>query len=187
MKGSLMKIYRYLKQLLSAALCMILLSSCSNIGTIPFDPNAPGYDLHEYSSVQIRMYHSGTENHIWELLEEFTYVPEEGWYFDIAQKGAEDELNVILQASKAEINDRITVVTDRKEIGKYALEVSGYDGITLPYQRYELLRNEEEQKLMLIAAGKDGCTFFTDVDLKAPYDALETNLDNVLITVTLQK
>lgn len=149
-----------------------------------------GYDLSEidYESIDLKIYHSNTDDHKWELLTTLTCDKKEDRFIDIRLEGKENEIIFTSAYNYVEKSD-ISEQYFSDEIDTYRFTIEGYDGKNgaFSHENYEIKDTEEEQYYRLYPISNDSTASYQVLDLNEPYDEDEMNLDNILITMTINK
>ena len=172
-----------------SALVLILLFSPSGCSSRKLEYHGNlGYDLSniDYEEVVFNIYHSNTEQHTWEKLTEFLCSPEKGHYADIRLEGSENRITAIVEDNYvAEENDTETFYTE--DINSYEFAINRFQGTLNGFQTFEIEDTDEEQYYRLYPVTNDsGISYSRDLSLNTPYDEEEVNLDNILITMTIE-
>lgn len=152
--------------------------------------DATGYDFHRlgYTKAMIKVYHSNTPTHHWELLQTIDVdIDDKTPSFDIQVAGDKNKVSVILNYITPE-NRGDMVVYHSKIIGQIEVGINGFDGVLVGKYMQELMTTTDEQIYLVYPINNDNQNSFDAiVSLDKPYDELNMNLDNILISVTLQK
>lgn len=167
-----------------ALVWMLCLVGC---GTKPLAYYSNGYDFSESDCEQVtyRVYHSNTDTHNWELLTTFTCTPEVGHYFDVSLEGSENLLKLNLLVRQVEKTENAESI-QTEVIGTFEFAVNGFDGAIPGYQTFPVENTDGEQFYRLYPITNGNGRYFMDLALDQPYDTQTDNLDNILITVTLE-
>lgn len=167
-----------------ALVWMLCLVGC---GTKPLNYYSHGYDFSNSDCKQIiyQVYHSNTDTHNWELLTTFTCTPEAGHYFDVSLDGSENLLKLNLLDRQVEKTENAESI-QTEVIGTFEFAVNGFDGAIPGYQTFPVENTDGEQFYRLYPITNGNGRYFMDLALDQPYDTQTDNLDNILITVTLE-
>lgn len=103
-----------------------------------------------------------------------------GWR---AVKTGSPQLSKIIMSP--EENDIETFYTE--DINSYEFAINGFQGTLNGFQTFEIEDTDEEQYYRLYPVTNDsGISYSRDLSLNTPYDEEEVNLDNILITMTIE-
>lgn len=147
-----------------------------------------GYDLSsiDYESIEFNIYHSNTDNHKWELLKTLKCNQKDDRFIDIRLEGKENALTFLSVYNYVEKTEKSeSYFSD--EIDKFEFAVEGFDGNIRTVKTYEIKDTDEEQFYRLIPVDNKYGTIFEYVSLDETYDEKEVCLDNILITIKINK
>lgn len=101
-------------------------------------------------------------------------------------EGSENRITAIVKDNYvAEENDTETFYTE--DINSYEFAINGFQGTLNGFQTFEIEDTDEEQYYRLYPVTNDsGISYSRDLSLNTPYDEEEVNLDNILITMTIE-
>ena len=107
-------------------------------------------------------------------------------YADIRLEGNENRITAIVEDNYvAEENDTETFYTE--DINSYEFAINGFQGTLNGFQTFEIEDTDEEQYYRLYPVTNDsGISYSRDLSLNTLYDEEEVNLDNILITMTIE-
>lgn len=167
-----------------ALVWMLCLVGC---GTKPLAYYSNGYDFSNSDCEQVtyRVYHSNTDTHNWELLTTFTCTPEAAHYFDVSLDGSKNLLKLNLLDRQVEKTENAESI-QTEVIGTFEFAVNGFDGAIPGYQTFPVENTDGERFYRLYPITNGNGRYFMDLALDQPYDTQTDNLDNILITVTLE-
>ncbi len=145
------------------------------------------FDKVKCEKLVFKVYHSNTKDHMWEEIAEFPYTPTKNETPDIRVDGAKDKVTVVLEKNNYVEQDK-SGVYNTKDMESYAFDVDGFEGNILSYHIYDVKDITDEQLYRLYPISNDkGVTYEPTIDLAKPYDEDQANLDNVLITLTIER
>lgn len=169
-----------------AFVTFLSLTGCSG-KTLTCDGNL-GYDLGGTGrgSAVFKVYHSNTENHVWERLKTFTCPLQKEHFTDVRVEGEEDQVTITLEDNRVEkTEDMESYFTE--DIDAYEFTVEGFEGWIGAYRTFEVKDTDGEQFYRLYpVSNEEGGAVYQNLKLDQPYDEGEENLDNILITIQLQ-
>lgn len=176
-----------MKKCVVYVLALVLTLCLVGCGSKPLAYYSNGYDFSNSDCDQViyRVYHSNTDTHNWELLTTFTCTPEAGHYFDVSLEGSENLLTLSLLDRQVEKTENAESI-QTKVITTFEFAVDGFGGTIPGYQTFPVETTDGEQFYRLYPITNSNGRYFMDLALDQPYDAQEDNLDNILITVTLE-
>lgn len=171
--------------LILALLCF--LSGCRS-QSLSYEGNL-GYDLSsiDYQTISYCIYHSNTEGHIWEPLATFSCSPEKGHYTDILLDSRENHITISLNEQYTKMEGS-TAYFYSNRLDTYEFQIDGFQGTLSGFQNFEIKDTEDEQLYRLYPVNNDSVVTFSNSkpDLTRPYDDPGENLDNILITLTIE-
>lgn len=147
-----------------------------------------GYDLSkvDYESVEFNVYHSNTENHMWQHLKTLSYSPEKNRFVDVRVESLKNCIVITYEENYVEEKDSAECYFTN-DIDSYEFMVDGFEGQIGSFRTFEIEDTDEEQFYRLYPiSNKDGEVVFEDLKMDEPYDVDEENLDNILITIKIQ-
>ncbi len=178
---------KYIITAIAAAVSIIMCTGCS-AGELEYDKNL-GYDLNSVKSddVVFNVYHSDTEDHLWELIASFPCQPEPGHYNDVKLESEGDRITAELTDNTyTESADGNSAAYDSTVISSYDFTVDGFKGSLSGYGFYSLKNKSGEQPVRLYpVSNNEDVSLVKEVALDKPYDTEGENLDNILITVVI--
>lgn len=147
-----------------------------------------GLDISKVDCQKIvfKVYHSNTKDHVWEKIAEFPYDKTADSSPDIRVDGAEGKITVVLEKNSY-IDEKDSGMYTTEDLDTYEYNVDQFEGFIQSYQTYEIKDITDEQFYRLYPISNDSGSIYTSVDLSKPYDANGTNLDNLLITLTIER
>lgn len=171
---------------------IILCASCSTKNVLEYDMNL-GYDFSSAAkkNVVFNIYHSNTENHHWEKITSFTCQPEQGHYNDVKLICGKNKISIELwDNTREDLEDGNAVIYDVTALEKKEFNVDGYKGSQNGVFVFAVENKEGEQPVRLYPISNSEITSFVGdlenhFDIDEPYDTEEVNMDNILITVTM--
>lgn len=173
----------------TVCILLVLVLSLTGCGSKPLTYHENlGYDFSkvDYSELVFKVYHSDTENHMWEKIAEMPSTLLEDHFADIRVEGAPGQVTVILEDNSCEKDEYSESYFTNDEM-TYEFPVEGFDGNISSYQIFEIKNSSEEQFYRLYPISNGDGAIFTALDLNQPYDTEHVNLDNLLITLTIVK
>lgn len=175
------------KSILVCLIGMLILglTGCSS-KTLSYKGNL-GYDFSgiKYSELIFKVYHSNTEDHMWKNIAEFPFTSEKNHFADIRIDGSENHLAVVLENNYCEKEEN-TVSYFTNDEATYEFDLEGFEGKILTYQDFDIKNTSDEQFYRLYPIGNDYGPIYGEKDLTKPYDVEGANMDNILITLTIQ-
>lgn len=172
-------------------LSVVICTGCS-AEKLEYDMNL-GYNFNsvDYKNIVYNVYHSNTENHHWEKIASFSCQPEQGHYNDVKLICGKNKISIELWNNTREVlEDGNAVTYDGTALEKKEFNVDGYKGSQNGVFVFAVENKEGEQPVRLYPiSNSEIISFFGDLendfDINEPYDTEEVNLDNILITVTM--
>lgn len=177
------------RKIILCGLILIMLFTMMGCGSkkLTYQGNL-GLDVSKVDCQKIvfKVYHSNTKDHMWKKLAEFPYDKDDDSSPDIRVDGAEGKITIALE-SNSYIEEKDSGRYTTKDLDSYEYNVDQFDGFINIFQTYEIEDITDEQFYRLYPISNDSGGIYTSVDLNQPYDSDETNLDNILITVTIKR
>lgn len=184
-----------MKRITAAVMLAMMIFVCSGCSepTLPYNPNL-GYSLDgvDHSDVVFNVYHSNTNDHVWERIASFSCTPEAGHYAEVRLEGSKDHIRITLRDNTyTEAEDGESAIYSSTEQAFEELDIPGFEGSIPGCAMFEIEDREGEQfQCLYPIANGSVSTYFGDVsgkelDLQKPYDVNGENLDNILVTITL--
>ena len=140
----------------------------------------------DYQKIIFKVYHSNTKDHMWEKIAEFPYDKADNSSPDIRVDASEDKITVVLEKNSY-VDEKDSGMYTTEDLDTYEYNVDQFEGFVHSYQTYEIKDTTDEQFYRLYPISNDSGSIYTSVDLSKPYDADGTNLDNLLITLTIER
>ncbi len=172
----------------AAAVISILMCTGCSANELEYDVNL-GYDFNSVKSGDIvfNVYHSDTEDHLWELIASFPCRPVPGHYNDVRLECEGDRITAgLTDNTYTSSDDGTSAAYDSTVISSYDFRVDGFKGSLSGYGFYSLKNKSGEQPVRLYpVSNNEDVSLVREVDLDKPYDTEEVNLDNILITVVI--
>lgn len=149
-----------------------------------------GYDFNRlgYNKAVVKIYHSNTSTNHWGLLQTLEVdLDEKTPSFDFQVIGDTNKVSVLLNYITPE-NTGNQIVYHAKVLGQAEVNIDGFSGELRGFRKDELVTTTKEQLYLVYPiSNSESAGIYTNVSLDKPYDEMKTNLDNILITLTLQK
>lgn len=178
---------KYILTAIAAAVSIIMCTGCS-ANEIEYDANL-GYDFNNVKSgdVVFNVYHSDTEDHLWELIASFPCRPEPEHYNDVRLECEGDQITAELTDNTyTKSDDGTSAAYDSTVISSYGFTVEGFKGSLSGYGFYSLKNKSGEQPVRLYpVSNNEDVSLVREVDPDKPYDTEGENLDNILVTVVI--
>lgn len=177
------------KKIVLLGLILAMLFTMTGCGTqkLPYQGSL-GLDVSkvDYQKIVFKVYHSNTKDHMWEKIAELPYDKSDGSSPDIRLDGAEGKITVVLEKNSY-VDEKDSGMYTTEDLDTYEYDLDQFDGFINLYQTYETKDTTDEQFYRLYPISNDSGSIYTSVDLSQPYDTDGTNLDNILITVTIER
>ena len=168
-------------------LSLLLLSGCAGKKAITYDINT-GYDVSRIKAEEIifRIYHSDTEDHIWEKLAEFHRTPQKDCSPDVRAEADQSRITLTLTESTKKQENNI-VIHNSVTVSSAETEVSGFAGDLPGSVSFEIFDRDGEQMMRLYPVNNGNMVTYSEIYLDKPYDDQKENLDNILVTIEFVK
>lgn len=147
-----------------------------------------GYSFDNINCTKLvfKVYHSNTENHMWEQIAELSCNPTEDHCADIRVDCSQNHIAVILEDNYSE-KSKDTESFYTNDVAQYEFDIEDYNGSILTYKNFGIRDTTEEQFYRLYPIHNNSGTIFTDLDLNRPCDVEKKNIDNLLVTITIER
>lgn len=178
-----------MKKLIGIALIFVLILShngCSGKTLTSYGNLGYNFNEVDHENIVFNLYHSNTDAHTWALLKTFTCFPIEDHFNDIKLEGSENGISITSQ-NKSVIKTEYRETHYTEDLDTYTFTIDGFSGWIGSFKSFEIKDTDEEQFYRLYPINNEIGIFFTGLEIDTPYDEEEINLDNILITIKINR